>query len=69
MSVTRDNNEVVFECDLCSETLETEESDWGEALAAMKAEGWMARKVGLGRGEFKHFCPDHEAEEVAEALE
>ncbi len=54
MSITRDNGEVVFNCDKCPEIVETGEEDFQEAFAGAKSEGWRAVKIG---NEWEHRCP------------
>lgn len=57
MSIDRDAFRcITYECDACNETLDTDEEEWGSALAKMKAEGWVSRKV---VNEWMHFCPEH----------
>jgi uncharacterized protein (DUF983 family) len=50
----RQHGDVVFECDACGTTLETETSDFGSARNLLRREGWRARKLGDG---WMHFCP------------
>lgn len=53
MAIDRYHGEIIFECDRCHDTTETSERDFSEAMATMKAEGWVARKVGQ---EWRHYC-------------
>lgn len=47
MSLTRDRGLIIFECDNCHDTFETETKSFQEALALLKAEpGWFMRKLG-----------------------
>lgn len=56
MSLTRDKGLIVFQCDECHETLETETRSFQEALDLLKAEkDWGMRKLGM---EWYHFCTD-----------
>ena len=41
----RQHGKIVFECDSCNEVLETETSDFVEALTILKREEWDARKI------------------------
>jgi hypothetical protein len=50
----RQKGEIVFECDGCSDTLETGEREFSEAKHALDAEGWRARKLG---SDWMHYCP------------
>lgn len=63
MSILRDGNHIVFECDgilndakktPCTETLETGESDFEDANLKRKAEGWRTTKRG---SEWINLCP------------
>lgn len=47
------HGKIVFECDLCPETLETEVSSFQEAWAFAKREGWRSKQVD---GEWVHSC-------------
>jgi hypothetical protein len=53
--LTRIKGKVVFECDHCAETLDTDESDFGDALAVLRDSGWKAVKEG---DEWSHRCDD-----------
>lgn len=47
MSLTKDKGLIVFQCDECHDTLETETNSFQEALDLLKAtRGWQARKLG-----------------------
>lgn len=50
----RQHGQLVFECDNCDETLETDEGDFSEALAVFRRANWKAEKVGL---DWVHTCP------------
>jgi hypothetical protein len=52
--IHRQHDQIEFECDDCGEVLETDASDWSEALRRMKTEGWVSRKNG---SQWEHFCP------------
>lgn len=41
-----DNRQVCFECNACSNTLETETDDFGLARNVLKNEGWITIKEG-----------------------
>lgn len=51
--IDRQGGDLVFECDSCSETLESETSDFNSAWNRAKREGWRARKIGT---EWVHEC-------------
>lgn len=51
--IDRQHNAIVFECDGCPETLETDESEFSDAMAQLRREGWKAEKVG---DEWVHLC-------------
>ena len=53
MSTTRDHGIVWFECDTCSDTLDTQEEDFGAALAVLRLEGWTAYPM---HGTWEHKC-------------
>ena len=46
MSTHRMGRIIVFTCDECDEELDTGETEFHDALAAKKAEGWTSRKDG-----------------------
>lgn len=51
----RQHGQIVFECEGCSETLETGEREFAEAKGVLDDEGWKARKVGA---DWCHYCPE-----------
>ncbi len=51
----RQHGRIFFECDGCSQILDTEEKDFNEARRTMVNEGWQARKWG---NDWIHSCPD-----------
>jgi hypothetical protein len=51
----RQNGDIVWECDGCGDTLETETDDFDIARDMLKSEQWTTAKHG---GEWVHFCPD-----------
>lgn len=53
--IDRQHGQMVYECDGCEATLETGESEFNEALAMFRRDGWKADKVG---DEWVHLCPD-----------
>lgn len=60
MSVERQYGKIIFVCDVgrspkCEELIHTGESDFYEALAAMKAAGWQAISQRHGGG-WLHWC-------------
>lgn len=58
MSIARQEGTIWFLCDRCSNTLDTEEADFGEAVAVMQGAGWTALRVGTP-GDWEHICPEH----------
>ena len=58
MTISRERGKIYFECDggRCAEVLDTEHTDFDDALQDFKESDWEMRKVG---GEWKHFCPVH----------
>jgi hypothetical protein len=51
----RQHGKIVFECDSCNHVLETETSDFDEALMILRREEWDARKIGA---QWIHTCPE-----------
>jgi hypothetical protein len=47
-------NEIEVTCDNCEE-LSLHGPDWQEAIATIKSEGWLIRKIG---DVWKHLCKD-----------
>lgn len=55
--IDRQNGGIILvECDSCNEVLDTGTKDFSEATAAMRREGWKARKIA---DEWLHGCPKH----------
>lgn len=52
--LTRIHGKIQFECDDCSDVLDTEESDFSDALRAMRNEGWHSEKEA---DDWSHYCP------------
>lgn len=52
--IERQHNKVIFICDLCEDDLDTDRSDFGEANAIRKDEGWHALQV---KDDWEHRCP------------
>ena len=50
------HGKIVFECDLCPETLETDTGEWSIAKATFDHEGWKAKQIAA---EWVHGCPQH----------
>lgn len=53
--IDRIHQRVVFICDDCDDTLETDEVALDDAVAVSRSRGWIARG---GPGAWKHYCPD-----------
>lgn len=51
---TRIHGKHVFECDLCSEVLDTEQREWSSAFNVFREAGWQSAKVDDGH---RHHCP------------
>lgn len=51
--ITRIYGKIVFECDSCGDTLETETKEFDEALAQLRRENWKAAKFG---DVWQHLC-------------
>lgn len=52
--IDRQHGEITYECDACDETLATGGSEFNDALAMFRRDGWRAEKVG---DEWTHLCP------------
>ncbi len=52
MSMTKDRGLIIFQCDECKETLETETKEFAEAVTAQQEAGWFYRRYG---NEHLHF--------------
>lgn len=51
--IDRQHGHIVIECDSCDEVIETGESDFTEAWAKAKRDGWTSRKIA---NEWLHVC-------------
>ncbi|MGA7072111.1 hypothetical protein [Bradyrhizobium sp.] len=49
----RQRGKIIFECDVCGDTLDTETGDFNEARALLEREEWKARKMG---SDWLHSC-------------
>lgn len=57
MSIDRQGQKIVIECDSCPETVESEERElWETFWPRCKAEGWKSAKVA---NEWVHGCQKH----------
>jgi hypothetical protein len=64
MTIERQYGKIIFVCDQqdsvrCDEQIETEESDFNDALRVAKAEGWRSvplDQAGGGAPKFVHVC-------------
>jgi hypothetical protein len=54
MALTRDAHILMFECDYCHETFDSEESEFDKAWKKLKDEGWLAFRD--DKRIFRHFC-------------
>jgi hypothetical protein len=52
----RQKGKIIFECDGCLETLETDTGYFEEALTILRREGWWATPV--EGGDWEHKCPE-----------
>jgi len=65
MAVEREGGRVVFFCDFCADTLNTEEVDFIDAVDVMRAAGWSTLRFDGGgeRGsDWLNRCPDCQAQ-------
>jgi hypothetical protein len=53
--IDRQKNNIIFQCDTCSEILETEQDDFHSAWNMAKREGWRVKKI---ETEWVHACPN-----------
>lgn len=53
--IDHQHGKIVFECDACGDTLETDTNDFNEANTARRDAGWLAEKVGR---DWLHFCSE-----------
>lgn len=53
--LTRIHGKINFECDDCSEVLDTETRDFDDAMDKLRSEMWICRKVGK---DWSHYCSD-----------
>lgn len=53
--IDRQRGKIVFECDSCSNVLDTGESDFDQANAMRREEGWLAS---VQHGEWSHYCSE-----------
>jgi hypothetical protein len=51
----RQRGRIVFECDGCTDTLETGEADFEAARTELRSAGWIARSEA---GVWCHYCED-----------
>ena len=51
----RQHNKIIWECDVCGDTLDADTSDFSEAIRTLKNEGWIARKIGA---DWIHSCAE-----------
>jgi hypothetical protein len=59
MALTRIYGKIVFICDNCEDTLETETESFDVALVRMRKASWEAYQVYQGRLRiWKHYCKD-----------
>ena len=52
--IVREAGLIIFNCDKCSDFVETEERGFEEAKLKLDAEKWHAVRVGLN---WEHICP------------
>ena len=53
--IDRQHGNLIFECDTCGETGDTDVDEFAEAWAVAKRDGWRTRHVG---NDWLHVCPD-----------
>lgn len=54
--IDRQRGKIIFECDACGDTLETDESDFADANRARRDAGWAA--VHVKGDEWAHYCSE-----------
>lgn len=52
--LTRIHGKISFECDDCSDILETETRDFNDAMEKLREEEWRSQKRGQ---DWSHYCP------------
>jgi hypothetical protein len=65
MGLTHDRGDIIFQCDACHDTLETNTSNFASARNVLTRNGWRPYKKRVRRGnqvviaeEWSHSCPD-----------
>lgn len=64
MSLTHDRGDIVFQCDACHATLETNTSNFESARNVLRRERWQPKRMMASPGrtaefaEWNHRCPD-----------
>lgn len=53
MTVHQEADEIIFECDGCADTLETDTSNWDDALEVLRKDKWKAERKSSG---WNHYC-------------
>lgn len=53
MSITRDDGDIVFNCEECPEYFEAETAQFMDAVDAVKKAGWLIIRT----SEWEHRCP------------
>lgn len=53
MSIDRQKGDIIFECDACGETFETNQADFNTGFGMIKRAGWRARKI---KDVWSHYC-------------
>lgn len=57
MSIERARGGVInFICDICGNTLDTGTSEWKDAMAKMREDGWRSKK--FDDDQWAHYCDD-----------
>lgn len=58
MTLTRQFHKIIFVCDQCHDALETGITEFDDAIAELRDEGWRSIAPAPGHLGWKHLCPD-----------
>lgn len=53
--IDRQYDQIVFECDCCEETWESDTLEFNPAWVEARRQGWKAKKIG---SDWLHACPE-----------
>lgn len=60
--ISRNHNDIIFECDACGDTLETMQADWNSAWNTAKRQGWRSKKMD---GAWEHYCGSNSCKQLS----